>query len=73
MRGWLEKARTEKGLTQAELAKKLDISENYYFRIEKGERQKKMDITLVAKLSVALGIPIEEIVELEAKEGDGDV
>ena len=68
MRGWLEKARTEKGMTQAEIAKKLDLTENYYFRIEKGERQKKMDITLAAKLSIVLGIPLEDIVELEAKE-----
>ena len=72
MRDWLERARTEKGLTQAETAKKLGISENYYFRIEKGERQKKMDITLAAKLSVILDVPLEDIFAYESEKGDED-
>lgn len=71
MRGWLEKERAKAGLTQAELAKKLDLTESYYSRIESGERQKKMDVTLVAKLSAVLGIPIVDIIELEAKDEGG--
>lgn len=69
MREWLEAARSSKGLTQAEMAKRLDVSESYYSLIERGERQKKMDVTLVAKISAVLGIPLSRIVEYETKGG----
>lgn len=70
MRDWLLAARKSRGMTQLEVANKLDISEAYYSYIESNDRQKKMDITLVSKLSVVFGIPIERIVEMEAqKEG----
>ena len=65
MRDWLYQARLEKGLTQLEVAKQLDISESYYSYIEKGERLKKMDISLASKLSVVFGISVQKIVELE--------
>lgn len=65
MRDWLLKARTDSGMTQQQVANKIDVSESYYSFIESGERQKKMDIALAAKLSVVFGIPIETIVELE--------
>lgn len=65
MRDWLTKARTEKGLTMKQMGEKLDITESYYSMIESGTRQKKMDLTLVAKLSTVLGIPIAEISALE--------
>lgn len=67
MRDWLRTKRTEKGFTMKEMAKKLDISEGYYSYIENGERQKNMDITLVAKLSNIFLIPIQQIVEFEAR------
>ena len=50
----------------AEMAKKLDLTESYYSRIEGGERQKKMDLLLVRKLASALDIPIEDIIRKEA-------
>lgn len=65
MRDWLLSARKEKGMTQQEVAKKLDISEAYYSYIESGDRQKKMDISLASKLSVMFEIPLDEIVEKE--------
>lgn len=65
MRDWLASVRNEKGMTQQEVAKQLDISESYYSYIESGDRQKKMNIALVAKLSVVFQIPIERIIELE--------
>lgn len=65
MRDWLSSVRIEKGMTQQEVAKQLDISESYYSYIESGDRQKKMNIALVAKLSVVFQIPIERIIELE--------
>ena len=43
----------------------LNISESYYSMIENAERQKKMDITLVAKLSDVLKIQIVQIVAEE--------
>lgn len=66
MRDWLKKERTDRGLTMAEMAKKLDLTESYYSRIEGGERQKKMDLLLVRKLASALDIPIEDIIRKEA-------
>ena len=68
MRYWLLSARQEKGMTQLDVAKRLDISEAYYSYIESGDRQKKMDIALAAKMSVIFGIPLETIVELERRE-----
>ena len=65
MRDWLLAARKKSGLTQLEVAKKLDITESYYSFIESGSRQKKMDISLAAKLSVVFGIPVEQIIENE--------
>lgn len=65
MRDWLMKARKEKGLTQLEVAKQLNISESYYCFIENGDRQKKMDIVVAYKLSLIFGIPIERILEFE--------
>lgn len=67
MREHLISLRTEKGLTQKQIAQKLDISESYYNQIEKGERQKKMDITLLNRLSLALEIPITVLINYENK------
>lgn len=65
MREWLFEARKAKGLTQLEVAKKLDISEQYYCFIEKGERQKRMDLALASRLSAIFGISVKRIVEME--------
>ena len=65
MRSWLFEARTKSGMTQAEVAKKIGISESYYAFIEGGQRQKKMEITLASKLSAIFDIPIKKIVDLE--------
>lgn len=68
MRDWLKQKRTEKGLTMAEMAAQLDLTESYYSRIESGDRQKNMDIALLRKLSCVLGMTAEEIINLEDKE-----
>lgn len=67
MREWLKKLRVEKEMTMSEMAEKLGISESYYCLIENGERQKRMDISLISKLSNVLEIPIAELVNLEEK------
>ena len=48
-----------------ELGEKLHISESYYCGIEKGIRQRSMDITLAVGISEALGIPLQQIVDAE--------
>lgn len=68
MRDWLLDARTKSGMTQLEVARKIGISEAYYAYIERGERQKNMDITLAAKLSSIFEIPFERIIEFESSE-----
>lgn len=65
MREWLKDARTKAGLTMKDVGEKLGISESYYCAIEKGERQKKMDMMVASGLSMILGIPISEIVQME--------
>ena len=67
MRGWLKDARTKMGLTMAQIAEKLCISESYYCAIEGGYRQRRMDISLVIKLSEILGMSVGEIWAFEEK------
>lgn len=67
MREWLKNERIKKGWNMKQVAEKLDITESYYCYIENGERQKNMDITLVAKMSSIFNLTIQQIVELERK------
>lgn len=62
MRDYLVALRKKKSLTQKQIAEKLDISESYYNQIENGERQKRMDITIIDRLSKALGVTMAEII-----------
>ncbi len=62
---FLSEYRKKAGLTQKQLAEKLDISESYYNQIENGERQKRMDITLISRLSKVLGISVSKLIEYE--------
>lgn len=72
MRTWLFEVRTGSGMTQLEVANKAGVSESYYAMIEKGQRQQRMDITLAAKFSSIFNIPLDRIVEIEAKEAETD-
>ncbi len=65
MRYYLVSLRKAKGFTQKQLSEKLDISESYYNQIENGERQKRMDITLISRLSKVLGISVSKLIEYE--------
>lgn len=64
MRDWLKKSREEKGVTMSEMAQKLDFSEGYYCLIENGKRQKKMDITLLTRISSVLDLPLVDAVSI---------
>lgn len=69
MRDWLKEKRDKHGYTMAKMASMIGITESYYSMIEAGDRQKKMDVALAAKLSVVFGIPVSEIIELENQKG----
>lgn len=64
-RTWLKDLREEKQLTQQNVADMLGISKQYYQLIEAHERQKKMDITLMTKLSEIFDVSFNEIIEQE--------
>lgn len=66
MREWLRKARLDKALTMKQLANELHISESYYCAIEKGTRQRDMDLSLVEKLSQVLDISLKDILLAES-------
>ena len=65
MRYYLVSLRKAKGFTHKQLSEKLDNSESYYNQIENGERQKRMDITLISRLSKVLGISVSKLIEYE--------
>lgn len=63
---WLKNLREERKMTQKEVASKLGISESYYCSIERGERQKKMDMFVITGLAVAFNVQVTEIAKMEA-------
>lgn len=65
MREYLIKLRKGKSLTQQQMADKIGITKQYYSLIEKGKRQKKMDIALILAIASAFDVPVEQIVECE--------
>ena len=65
MREWLKNLRVEKNLTMKEVSEKLGISESYYCTIEKGERQKRMDLSLATGIASLFNIPVDQIVAYE--------
>ena len=67
MREYMRKLRESCGLSQQDVATKISVSRQYYCYIEKGERQKKMDITLATKLAGVFGVPPERILTEESK------
>ncbi|MBQ9412067.1 MAG: helix-turn-helix transcriptional regulator [Oscillospiraceae bacterium] len=65
MRYWLQNTRLARGLTPGDVCAELGVSEEYYLAVEGGRRQKKMDLTLIAKLSVILKVSMAWILEQE--------
>lgn len=65
MRNYLKIFRSEKNISQGELADRIGISQNYYCYIENGERQQNISLELLQKLSKALEIPLEELIRQE--------
>lgn len=65
MREYLKSMREDKGLSMQDVADKIGISRQYYHLIETGERQKKMDITLVKRIAAVFGVSLETIIAYE--------
>ena len=65
MREYLKKLRESNGYTMQYVADRIGISKQYYQRIEVGDRQQNMDITLAVKLSEIFGVTIENIIKNE--------
>lgn len=57
----LRKARTDKGLTQEEVAGKAGISKNHYAQIERAE--KNPTVSTFQSIVKAIGIPASEILD----------
>ena len=54
------KIRTEKGLTQAQLAEMLNVQQSMISMIENEERNPSVDVLL--KLAAALGVTVDELI-----------
>ena len=72
MRGYLKELRAQKGFTQIEVAKKLDVSESYYSLIESGARKQEMPLSFAQKISEVFGVTVDFVIEKEnALKGEG--
>lgn len=65
MREYLKTLRENAKMTQEEVAKNLSISRAYYVRIEKGERQRNLNLSLVTKLAELFNVSVEWIAQQE--------
>jgi len=65
MRDWLKNLREDKKMSTYSAAEAIGVSQSYYFAIEQGDRQKKMDIVLATKISSAFGVSVGKIIKLE--------
>ena len=54
------KIRTEKGMTQAQLAERLNVQQSMISMIENEERNPSVDVLL--KLAAALGVTVDELI-----------
>lgn len=66
-RDYLKELREERNMSMQSVADRIGISRQYYQLIEAGERQKKMDITLVIALSNLFDVAPEQIINQEQK------
>jgi len=65
MRDWLKTKRTQIGLSQKDMARRLSIAQPYYCEIESGKRQPDMAYSMMEKLATALGVPVQTIIDAE--------
>lgn len=67
MRKWLRDLRTEKNITMKQAAQSMGISESYFCSIENGDRQKKMDASIILGLSSVFSVDPSFILQAESK------
>lgn len=69
MRAWLKDLRENRALTQAEVAKSLNIKQNYYCEIENGKKQLDLNLSMAAKIAALFDVTLEDIAEFEKNRG----
>mgnify|MGYP003296596465 CR=1 FL=1 len=67
MRQYLREIRKQSGLSQQDVAEKIQVTRQYYQQIEKGVRQKEMSLPLLIRLSQIFEIPVFDLIEKEVK------
>lgn len=67
MREYLIQARTKAGLTQAQVAKKLLISQNYLSDIETGKRQKDLKLNVLKGCAKTYGVSLDALIRGESE------
>ena len=67
MREYLIQARTKAGLTQAQAAKKLLISQNYLSDIETGKRQKDLKLNVLKGCAKTYGVSLDTLIRGESE------
>jgi transcriptional regulator with XRE-family HTH domain len=58
----IRKLREDRGLTQAEVAKRADVSKQYVTMLERGTR-KAPSLPVLKRIAKALGVPVTELLE----------
>lgn len=59
----IRKYRKEKGLTSAQLAEMVDLSHDFIRQIESEKTQYNFSVTTFYKISVALGVSLDKLIE----------
>lgn len=72
MREYMKLQRLKIGLKQTEVAEAAGISKSYYSDIERGNRQKNIDIAILAKLAVPLRLTISDMIEFEERGNENE-
>lgn len=65
MRAYLKEFRFKKDKTQQYVADCAGITRQYYQMVENGERQQDISLGLLQKLSSALEIPLDDLIQAE--------
>ena len=66
LRDYLVELRLKKGLSQQDVAERLGISRQYYQMIDRGERQKRLDLALAGALAALLEVNVMDIQRFES-------